>query len=134
MGFKPEKNNFFGFAPDRQWLGFMQYVSEKPLAKLFALKTELSKVQIVCSGIRWRNQDRGRSDEAVFGEGFVRHRRRHKWCGHHFPIRYAMRAINSAAGQSAGGGHADSSGSNRTRGGGVMLGSDDGQPMVHPQV
>lgn len=35
MGFQAERNNFFGFAPDRQWLGFMQYVSEKPLAVLY---------------------------------------------------------------------------------------------------
>ena len=33
MGFKAERNNVFGVAPDRQWLGFMQYVSEKPLSK-----------------------------------------------------------------------------------------------------
>ena len=33
LGFKPERNNFFGNAPDRQWLGFMQHVSEKPLSK-----------------------------------------------------------------------------------------------------
>lgn len=33
MGFKPERNNFFGMAPDRQWLGFVQYVSEKSLSK-----------------------------------------------------------------------------------------------------
>ena len=32
MGFKPERDNFFGVAPDRQWLGFVQYVSEKSLA------------------------------------------------------------------------------------------------------
>ena len=35
-GFKPERNNFFGSAPDRQWLGFTQYVSEKPLAILMS--------------------------------------------------------------------------------------------------
>lgn len=34
LGFKPERNNFFNFAPDRQWLGFTQYVSEKPLRKV----------------------------------------------------------------------------------------------------
>lgn len=34
MGFKPERNNFFNFAPDRQWLGFTQYVSEKSLRKI----------------------------------------------------------------------------------------------------
>lgn len=32
LGFKPENNNFFGSAPDRQWLGFVQYVSEHPLS------------------------------------------------------------------------------------------------------
>jgi hypothetical protein len=33
FGFKPERNNFFTMAPDRQWLGFVQYISEKSLAK-----------------------------------------------------------------------------------------------------
>ncbi len=33
LGFKPERKNFFEMAPDRQWLGFTQYVSEKPLSK-----------------------------------------------------------------------------------------------------
>ncbi len=32
FGFRPERNNFFGIvAPDRQWLAFTQYVSEKSL-------------------------------------------------------------------------------------------------------
>ncbi len=30
LGFKPERPNFFGMAPDRQWIGFMQHVTEKP--------------------------------------------------------------------------------------------------------
>lgn len=34
MGFKPERSNFFGMAPDRQWLGFVQYVTEKPFARI----------------------------------------------------------------------------------------------------
>lgn len=34
LGFKPERNNFFGMAPDRQWLGFVQYVTEKPFARI----------------------------------------------------------------------------------------------------
>lgn len=34
MGFQSERPNFFGSYPDRQWLGFVQYVSEKPLAIL----------------------------------------------------------------------------------------------------
>lgn len=30
MGFKAERAMFFGLGPDRQWLGFTQYVTEKP--------------------------------------------------------------------------------------------------------
>ncbi|MAT15739.1 MAG: hypothetical protein CMJ46_10785 [Planctomyces sp.] len=34
LGFRPEAKNFFGAtAPDRQWLGFMQYLSERNFAK-----------------------------------------------------------------------------------------------------
>jgi hypothetical protein len=34
IGFRPERPNFLGMAaPDRQWLGFTQYVSEKSLKK-----------------------------------------------------------------------------------------------------
>ncbi|HET6423059.1 MAG TPA: CvpA family protein [Planctomycetaceae bacterium] len=34
LGFKPERANLFNIAaPDRQWLGFTQYVSEKSLAR-----------------------------------------------------------------------------------------------------
>jgi hypothetical protein len=33
LGFRAERNNFFGGAPDRQWLGFVQYVSQYPLSK-----------------------------------------------------------------------------------------------------
>jgi hypothetical protein len=32
LGFTPERNNFFGMlSPDRDWLGFVQYVSEKSM-------------------------------------------------------------------------------------------------------
>jgi hypothetical protein len=32
LGFSPERDNFFGMlAPDRDWLGFVQYVSEKSM-------------------------------------------------------------------------------------------------------
>jgi len=34
MGFKPERANFFGMAPDRQWLGFTQYVTEQPMSRV----------------------------------------------------------------------------------------------------
>jgi hypothetical protein len=34
LGFKPERANLFNtFAPDRQWLGFVQYVTEKAFAR-----------------------------------------------------------------------------------------------------
>lgn len=34
LGFKPERNNLFEMvAPDRQWLGFVQYVTEKAFAR-----------------------------------------------------------------------------------------------------
>lgn len=34
LGFTPERDNLFGIAaPDRQWLGFTQYVSERSLGK-----------------------------------------------------------------------------------------------------
>ncbi|MFM9965506.1 MAG: CvpA family protein [Planctomycetaceae bacterium] len=29
IGFKPERPNFFGLSPDRQWLGFMQWTTER---------------------------------------------------------------------------------------------------------
>ncbi|MBA3313244.1 MAG: CvpA family protein [Planctomycetota bacterium] len=33
-GFQPERNNLFNVvAPDRQWLGFVQYVTEKPFSR-----------------------------------------------------------------------------------------------------
>jgi hypothetical protein len=33
-GFRPERHNLFDFAaPDRQWLGFVQYVTEKPFPR-----------------------------------------------------------------------------------------------------
>lgn len=37
LGFRPENKNFFGaVAPDRQWLGFVQFLSEKNLARFGA--------------------------------------------------------------------------------------------------
>lgn len=33
MGFKSERGNFFGMAPDRQWLGFTQWTSEWVFSK-----------------------------------------------------------------------------------------------------
>ena len=33
LGFKAERGNFFGMAPDRQWLGFTQWTSERVFSK-----------------------------------------------------------------------------------------------------
>jgi len=34
VGFEPERDNLLGMAaPDRQWLGFVQYMTEKPLSR-----------------------------------------------------------------------------------------------------
>jgi hypothetical protein len=33
MGFKPERPNFFGMSPDRQWLGFTQWTTERVFSK-----------------------------------------------------------------------------------------------------
>jgi hypothetical protein len=73
LGFKPEGNNFFDIcAPDRQWLGFTQHVSEKVLVtgKIFdgpkyAMPPESNDVRV------WSS----------------------------FPIRYATRRIDYAAGR-----------------------------------
>jgi hypothetical protein len=34
LGFTAERQNFFGLSPDRQWLGFTQYVSEHSMRRL----------------------------------------------------------------------------------------------------
>ncbi|HWL08328.1 MAG TPA: CvpA family protein [Planctomicrobium sp.] len=34
LGFTPESRNLFGIAPDRHWLGFTQYASEKSLNRI----------------------------------------------------------------------------------------------------
>ncbi len=45
LGFKPERANFFGMAPDRQWLGFTQYVTEKPFGYIEFLDQTVSKAE-----------------------------------------------------------------------------------------
>ena len=45
LGFKPERANFFGMAPDRQWLGFMQYVTEKPFGYIKYVDPTVSKAE-----------------------------------------------------------------------------------------
>jgi hypothetical protein len=76
MGFKPERSNLFEVAaPDRQWLGFTQYVSEKSLSK-------------------WGNPNIFDGSQMTVGNAGNQ-----VWAS--FPIRYATRRENLAASNSA---------------------------------
>lgn len=75
IGFKPERNNFFGQAPDRQWLGFVQYVSEKPLASTVHYK-EGTKDVFVARPFDGRYEIVGGMPQRIWPS---------------FPIRYAQR-------------------------------------------
>ena len=78
MGFKPERNNFFGMAPDRQWLGFVQYVTEKPFAKTIGQDPDTK--QLIAHAFDGRYQLLG--DKTAAYPNTI-------WPS--FPIRYAMR-------------------------------------------
>ena len=106
-GFKPERKNLLNMAaPDRQWLGFTQYVSEH------GLRNNVNGIRRVFDGLEFRRP--GRDDSL--------------WAA--FPLRYATRreliaggASSSAAGNtlSAGGGSSGGGGgggSGTKRGGG----------------
>lgn len=73
LGFTPERNNFFGFAPDRQWLAFTQFVTEHAFYS-----------GRVFDGPRFQV---GNIDNNVWPS---------------FPIRYATRRENLAAGTTGG--------------------------------
>jgi len=76
IGFTPERNNLFEIAaPDRQWLGFTQYVSEKSLKK-------------------WGNPNVFDGPQMTVGNA-----RTTVWAS--FPIKYATRRENLAAAESA---------------------------------
>lgn len=100
MGFVPERTNFFGGAPDRQWLGFVQYVSEKPLAILMrdrigdkevivtkAFDGRYEKVGDPMKPYSVKNSSGQDSPQVVWPS---------------FPIRYAMRRAQMAGGQQVG--------------------------------
>jgi hypothetical protein len=89
-GFKPERKNFLNMsAPDRQWLGFTQYVSEKVLCNTVAGKPR------VFDGLYLKLP--GRSDDTFWAS---------------FPIRYAHRRAAFSQGSAA----ATSSGLQGSRG------------------
>ncbi len=86
LDFRPEAPTFFGIAPDRQWLAFTQYVSEKSLANNsnFDPATRLFQPNIFDGHIR----KVGDSPNTVWAS---------------FPIRYAMRRSMIERGEFAGG-------------------------------
>ena len=85
MGFKPERANFFGMAPDRQWLGFMQYVTEKSFSKIIAKNPTTN--ELVTHAFDGKYESMGDPSQPFVNK---------IWPS--FPIRYASRR------QSAGGG------------------------------
>lgn len=87
MGFKPERANFFGMAPDRQWLGFMQYVTEKPFARI--MFQDPTTKQLVAHAFDGKYELLGDKTQPFSNT---------IWPS--FPIRYAMRR-EQAAGTSA---------------------------------
>jgi hypothetical protein len=69
-GFRAERNNLFdAVAPDRQWLGFVQYVTEKPFSKTQAIedprfgRIELPKVFDGRTAYHWGDFDSARVKE-----------------------------------------------------------------------
>ena len=84
LGFKPEGPNFFGRAPDRQWIGFMQYVTEKPYG--WNVFQDADTKQLVAHAFDGRYQILG-SKEAPYKDADGRIAM--LWPS--FPIRYAMR-------------------------------------------
>jgi hypothetical protein len=91
FGFKPEKNNFFGSAPDRQWLGFTQYVSEKPLSRAIFKDKFGNEDVIITHSFDGRYEKIG-DPMKPFPNKF--------WPS--FPIRYAMRRERMDNNQAAG--------------------------------
>ncbi|MEK6258873.1 MAG: hypothetical protein AABP62_09655, partial [Planctomycetota bacterium] len=75
---KPERNNFFGMAPDRQWLGFVQYVTEKPYARIMFQDPDTK--QLVAHAFDGKYERLG--DKTTSYPNTI-------WPS--FPIRYAMR-------------------------------------------
>jgi colicin V production protein len=90
LGFKPERNNFFGMAPDRQWLGFVQYVTEKPFARIIGQDPDTK--QFVTHAFDGKYERLG--DKSAPYPNTI-------WPS--FPIRYAMRREQLESNPAAGG-------------------------------
>ena len=89
MGFKPERSNFFGMAPDRQWMGFTQYVSEKPFAYFKYKDPDTQELIPLAFDGKYE----------VLGDKSARYPNT-IWPS--FPIRYAMRRDQVAGGSNQG--------------------------------
>jgi hypothetical protein len=88
-GFAPERNNFLGTAPDRQLLGFMQYISEKPLSWQFREKAGSQDI-LVSNAFDGRFERVGSPNKPFTGrDAYGREVPQYIWPS--FPIRYAMR-------------------------------------------
>ncbi|WP_437188245.1 CvpA family protein [Planctomicrobium sp. SH668] len=81
LGFAPERANLLGTAPDRQWLAFTQYVSEKSMRNVNG-----SGTLNIFDGVAFPSNPDDR-------------RTMRNWAS--FPIKYATRRQNYAAGQAA---------------------------------
>ena len=88
LGFKPERANFFGVAPDRQWLGFIQYVTEKPFSRAVYRTPDNKTVIVKAFDGRYKTLgDPNRPYPNTIWPSF--------------PIRYAMRRERIDMGQNA---------------------------------
>lgn len=89
--FHPEQPMFFGMAPDRQWLGFTQYVSEHSLASYYELSKTRERVPHGFDSMRMTVGDpRQPYPNRVWPT---------------FPMRYATRREKGARGLAAAGGN-----------------------------
>lgn len=91
LGFKPDRNNFFGMAPDRQWLGFVQYVTEKSFAKIIGQDPDTK--HLIAHAFDGRYELLG--DKTAAYPNTI-------WPS--FPIRYAMRRERLESNPAGGGG------------------------------
>lgn len=88
-GFAPERNNFLGMAPDRQLLGFMQYVSERPLCWQYRENVAGQSV-LVSNAFDGRFESVGSPNKPYTArDGYGREVPQLVWPS--FPIRYALR-------------------------------------------
>ncbi len=100
--FRPESSVFFGMYPDRQWLGFVQYVSENSLRTSVTVQDPVTKQYVIDPVTRQQvvmpnifdGQYRRVGDPQMPHPNLV-------WSS--FPMRYAMRRAQMEQGGSAGG-------------------------------